>query len=149
MGMGDYIVIEEQTGPYEFRACCVSTGTEFVVRIDDDKKELFSDRTWPDLHPAACPFLRPAGNGRMVCSIHEGSPSQCRAFRCILFTVWSGHGERVGAVTGSRALHTTARDLRETWELGLQTIPFHADDMEEQMAAFLVKNGYTIRPGNC
>lgn len=147
MGMGDYIVIEEQTGPFEFRACCVSTGTEFVARIDEDKKELFSDRSWPDLHPGACPFLRPAGNGRMVCSIHECSPSQCRAFRCVLFEVWSMDGVRIGAVTGARALHTADRALRRTWELGLQTIPFHGTDMEEHMAAFLVENGYEIRPG--
>jgi len=62
MHLGDYIVIERQLGPFEFACESVSTGTPFTACIDEDKREIFSDRTFPDTHPHACRFLRPVEN---------------------------------------------------------------------------------------
>ena len=58
MYLGDYIVIERQLGPFSFAAESVSTGTPFIAEIDEDKRHLFVDHTFPDQHPTACRFLR-------------------------------------------------------------------------------------------
>lgn len=145
MSLGDYIVIEEYLGPYKVAACCVSTGTRFIARADKDKQDLFADQTWTRQNPTACPFLRPAHEGRIICSIHECSPVQCKAYRCVAFQVLSPEGTLIGTVTGARGLHTTDTRLRELWETGLAAISFFAEDLEEHMAVFLKKNGYIIQ----
>ena len=55
MCMGDYIVIENQIGPFEFACESVSTGTPFTAIIDDDKYQIFLDHTFPDQHPDCLP----------------------------------------------------------------------------------------------
>jgi hypothetical protein len=41
MYLGDYIVIEQQLGPFLFACESVSTGTPFVACVDPDKREIF------------------------------------------------------------------------------------------------------------
>ena len=77
MYLGDYIVIEQQTGPFRFACESVSTGTPFTAEIDEDKRGIFLDRTFPDQHPHACRFLRPDG-ALLRCTIHRDSPAQCK-----------------------------------------------------------------------
>ena len=43
MYMGDYIAIEHQIGPFEFACESVSTGTPFIARVDEDKRDIFLD----------------------------------------------------------------------------------------------------------
>ncbi len=52
MYLGDYIVIDEECGPFTFACSSVSTGTPFTAEVDADKRHLFLDRTWIDAHPA-------------------------------------------------------------------------------------------------
>ena len=58
--LGDYIVIDRQTGPFSFECESFSTGTPFIAEIDPDKRGIFTDQTFSDSHPSACRFLRPA-----------------------------------------------------------------------------------------
>jgi hypothetical protein len=139
--LGDYIVIERQTGPFLYIGCCVSTGTEFVAHIDPDKRELFSDDSWIREHPSACPFLRPAGN-RIICTIHETSPPQCKAYRCVLLTVLSGDGRIIGRVTGDLNLHSDDPELRTLWAEIDRAIAAHPGNEEDKMMAFLEHHGY-------
>jgi hypothetical protein len=141
MHLGDYIVIERQTGPFEYIGCCVSTGTEFLAPIDPDKRELFSDDSWIREHPSACPFLRPAGN-RIICTIHETSPPQCKAYRCVLFTVLSGNGRIIGRVTGDLNLQSDDPELRTLWAEIDRIIALHPGNEEDKMMALLEKHGY-------
>jgi hypothetical protein len=144
MYLGDYIVIERQTGPFEFEACCVSTGTGFIARVVPDKQHLFEDRTFTDGHPRACPFLRPVCDGRIVCTIHDTRPYQCRAFHCTTMLVYSPDGTLKGKVNGSLAI--TAHDpvLRELWNMNLGAIPFSSPDIEQRMRDLLTSNGYRV-----
>lgn len=114
MYLGDYIIIEAERGPFNFLACCVSTGTEFIAVIDHDKEGLFSDRSWIANHPSACPFLRPSGE-HLVCTIHATSPPQCKAYRCVVFRILSQNGETIGIVTGTGHLHSNNKDLLKVW----------------------------------
>jgi Fe-S-cluster containining protein len=143
MYLGDYIVIEEQSGPFEYLCSSVSTGTPFITRIDEDKRILFEDHTWIDRYPAACPFLRPKGN-RRVCTIHEMSPLQCKAYRCVVFRILAQDGRQVGTITGTLNLHTEDPDLRQIWE-GHEWMISHAEpETEEQIGRLFESRGYRV-----
>jgi Fe-S-cluster containining protein len=144
MYLGDYIQIEEQISPHEFLAECVSTGTWFTARVDRDKLSLFDDRSWSGEHPSACPFLRPAGDGRIVCTIHECSPAQCRAYRCVIMKIFTPEGREAGRITGTRALLSEDPDLNAVWEDARKEIPFWEADVEEHIARFLKERGYRV-----
>jgi Fe-S-cluster containining protein len=144
MYLGDYIRIEEQISAYEFLAECVSTGTRFTARVDRDKLALFDDRSWSDEHPSACPFLRPVNDGRIVCTIHECSPAQCGAYRCVIMRIFTPEGGEAGRVTGTRALLSEDRELNAVWDDARKEIPFWGNDVEDRIARFLTMRGYRV-----
>jgi Fe-S-cluster containining protein len=141
MHLGDYIVIETQTAPFEFIGCCVSTGTEFIAHIDEDKRELFSDHSWIRNQPSACPFLRPSGD-RIICTIHKTSPVQCKLYRCVVFRILSPVGEVIGRVTGDLNLHTEDPELRLTWDEMIHHISGSPENSEEMIRSLLEERGY-------
>jgi len=142
MYMGDFIVIERQVGPYEFMGCSVSTGTPFSARIDEDKRHLFSDQSWIRKHPSACPFLRPSGS-RIVCTIHQTNPVQCKAYRCVIIRIRSYDGRDLGYVTGPLALHSDDPALREEWRHVEPLLSSSPGDPEECIISSLVRKGYS------
>ena len=143
MYLGDYIVIEQQLGPFTFAAESVSTGTPFVAEIDEDKRHLFTDHTFPDQHPAACRFLRPDGD-LLRCTIHRDSPAQCKFYRCVVMRVYDRSGKQLGYVTGTLALHSDNPELRAVWEEAEKKRPKHDDPAEEWLTTFLQAKGYRV-----
>ncbi|MGD1004780.1 MAG: hypothetical protein ABR887_05100 [Methanoregulaceae archaeon] len=143
MYMGDYIAIERQIGPFEFACCSVSTGTPFIARVDEDKRELFSNPTWSEQHSTACPFLRPSGE-RILCTIHETSPGQCKFYRCVVMRIFNSNGGMVGRVTGTLDLHSDDLDLRAVWDEAKRKIPQSDDVAENQLQKYLENNGYRV-----
>jgi Fe-S-cluster containining protein len=143
MYMGDYIVIEQQLGPYTFAAESVSTGTPFIADIDENKRHLFADHTFPDQHPTACRFLRPDGN-LFRCTIHRDSPAQCKFYRCVVMRVHNSQGELLGTVRGTLGLHTEDADLRAIGEEIVRKRPKEDVDAEPWIAAFLTAKGYRV-----
>jgi len=143
MYMGDYIVIEHQIGPFEFACESVSTGTPFIARIDDDKREIFQDHTFPDQHPAACRFLRPEGD-RIRCTIHETSPCQCKYYRCVVMRIFDSQGVLLGTVRGTLDLHSDDPGLRAVWGEMEQKRPKSDAEAEPWIAAFLREKGYRV-----
>ena len=143
MYLGDYIAVGRETGPFEFECESVSTGTPFVARVDDDKREIFLDHTWPDEHPAACRFLRPSGD-HILCTIHETSPAQCRFYRCVVMQIFDSTGVLIGKVTGTLALHSENRELRELWDAALREIPEWSGDTEDRLQKVLESRGYRV-----
>jgi len=143
MYLGDYLVIERETAPYEFACCAVSTGTVFTARIDEDKRDLFRDRSFPDAHPHACPFLRPAGPF-VVCTIHETSPVQCRAYRCVILRISTREGREIGKVHGTFGLFSEDAALRAAWEEAVRAVSLSSPDAEERLQRFLEARGYRV-----
>jgi Fe-S-cluster containining protein len=143
MYMGDYIAIERQIGPFEFECCSVSTGTPFIARVDEDKREIFSDYSFPDQHPSACRFLRPDGN-LIRCTIHRDSPAQCKFYRCVVMRVYEASGAFLGTVTGTLALHSEDPGLRLVWEEAKKCIPESVTDAEERLGKYLLAKGYRV-----
>jgi Fe-S-cluster containining protein len=143
MYMGDYIAIDRQLGPFTFAAESVSTGTPFIAEIDEEKRHLFVDHTFPDQHPAACRFLRPDGP-LCRCTIHRDSPAQCKFYRCVVMRVQDPQGVLLGTVRGTLGLHTDDPGLRGVWEEIERYRPKADEDAEPWIAAFLVKKGYRV-----
>lgn len=143
MYMGDYIVIEQQIGQFTFAAESVSTGTPFVAEIDEDKRHLFIDHTFPDQHITACRFLRPDGD-LMRCTIHRDSPAQCKFYRCVVMRVMSKNGVLLGTVRGTLGLHTDNPDLRTVWEEVERKRPKSDEEAELWIADFLTEKGYRV-----
>jgi len=143
MPMGDYIAIEQQIDPFTFACESVSTGTPFTATIDEDKRDLFTEKSWISQHPAACRFLRPRG-GHIVCTIHDTSPVQCKFFRCVVMRISDRSGALIGRVTGTLALHSDNTVLREIWEKALEEIPEGAADAEERLQRVLEEHGYRV-----
>ncbi|MDD1718847.1 MAG: hypothetical protein LUQ25_02190 [Methanoregulaceae archaeon] len=144
MYLGDYLVIEHEPAPFEFECCSVSTGTPFLARIDPDKHDLFRERSWIERHPHACRFLRPSAGGRIVCTIHETSPIQCKAYRCTVMRIITPEGDIVGRVTGTLALHTEDPGLRRIWESVISSIPSDAPGAEDRIAGIIRESGYLV-----
>ena len=144
MYMGDYIAIERETVPFEFDCVSVSTGTPFHARVDDDKRHLFLEQDWIREHPTACRFLRPAGDSRIVCTVHETSAVQCKFYRCTVMRIFSKSGEFLGNVTGNLSLHSDDPGLKATWEEADREIPWRSPDVEEWIEGYLRKKGYTV-----
>jgi Fe-S-cluster containining protein len=144
MYMGDYITIEHRIGPFEFACESVSTGTPFIARVDEDKREIFLDTTFPDEHPAACRFLRPEGD-LIRCTIHESSPCQCKFYRCVVMKIFNKEGAPIGFVNGNLSLHSDDHDLKTAWEEARQKVTPGADnDAEMQLQHFLEGRGYRV-----
>src|SRR5512136_2311499 len=100
MYLGDYIVILRQTGPFTFDCESVSTGTPFTAEVDEDKRTIFMDFSYPEQNPAACRFLRPDGD-LLRCTIHRDSPAQCKFYRCVVMRVSDAGGVLLGTIRGS------------------------------------------------
>jgi Fe-S-cluster containining protein len=143
MYMGDYLVIEHQIGPFEFACESVSTGTPFIAKIDDDKHEIFLDRTFQDHHPTACRFLRPDGD-LIRCVIHETSPCQCKHYRCEVMRIFNSRGDRIGTVTGNLSLHSDDPVLRSAWEEAERRISYLSDHAEILLQKYLEDKGYRV-----
>jgi len=143
MFLGDYIVIERQIGPFTFECESVSTGTPFTAEVDEDKRTIFSDFTFPKRHPAACPFLRPDGN-LLRCTIHRDSPVQCKFYRCVVMRVSDAHGLLLGTVRGTLDLHSDDPGLRAVWEKVVRKRPKEDTEAEQWIAAFLKEKGYLV-----
>jgi hypothetical protein len=143
MYMGDYIVIERQTGEFSFECECVSTGTAFAAVVDEDKRRIFSDFSFPEVHPSACRFLRPDGD-LIRCTIHRDSPAQCKFYRCVVMRIADASGKPVGHITGTLALHSDDPHLRALWEDIQRKQPVSDAETELWIAAILKKNGYQV-----
>ncbi len=143
MYLGDYIVIEQQLGPFTFAAESVSTGTPFIAEIDEDKRHLFIDHSFPDQHPAACRFLRPDGE-LCRCTIHRDSPAQCKFYRCVIMRVLDHRGAVIGTVRGTLGLHTEDPALRAVRDEMDQKRPKSDAEAERWIAAFLQEKGYRV-----
>ncbi len=141
--MGECISIDKILGDNEFLCSSVATGTPFIARIDEDKRHLFDDSSWIGKHPEACPFLRPSGE-RILCTIHETSPAQCKAYRCAVRWIYGQKGHLIGTMTGTLALHTEDAVLKRVWEGVDRAIPRHDPDAEEKRSLLLEKEGYFV-----
>jgi Fe-S-cluster containining protein len=111
--------------------------------VDEDKRTIFSDFSFPERNPTACRFLRPDGD-LLRCTIHRDSPAQCKFYRCIVMRVSDPHGLLLGTVRGTLDLHSDDPGLRTVWEEVIRRRPTDDADAEPWIAAFLQEKGYRV-----
>lgn len=143
MYLGDYIVIERQVGEFEFECCSVSTDTPFHAGIDEDKRRIFSDYSFPETHPTACRFLRPDGD-LVRCTIHRDSPAQCKFYRCVVMRIQDSQGKNLGTVTGTLALHSDDPGLRKIWDEYGPGFSEPAETAEPRLRRLFEERGYRV-----
>jgi Fe-S-cluster containining protein len=143
MYLGDYVAIERQVGPFEFECESVSTGTPFTACVDEDKREIFSDFSFPEAHPSACRFLRPDGD-LVRCTIHRDSPPQCKVYRCVVMKIFDSQRTLSGYVTGTLALHSDDPALRSAWDDAEKMVSPDDPDAEIRLREFLEGRGYRV-----
>ena len=141
--MAECISIEEDLGDFDFLCSSIATGTPFFARIDPDKRHLFFDLSWIGQHPDACPFLRPSGD-RILCTIHDTSPVQCKAYRCVVRWIFGPDGRLAGTMTGTLALHSDDPALLQAYEAADRAIPRWMPDAEDRRAQFLIARGFCV-----
>jgi hypothetical protein len=56
--------------------------------------------------------------------------------------VYTPERKFLGTVTGTLALHTGDEELQSVWERGDRIIEWESPDVEDQIAAYLINNGY-------
>jgi Fe-S-cluster containining protein len=143
MYLGDYIVIDRQTRPFSFDCVSVSTGTPFTAEVDEDKRIIFSDFSFPERNPTACRFLRPDGD-LLRCTIHRDSPAQCKFYRCVVMRISNAAGTQLGTIRGTLDLHSDDMKLRAIWEDVVRMRPKDDREAEAWIAAFLQGIGYHV-----
>jgi len=144
--MGEVIEILEETKPLTFRIGYTTTGEERRVEVDPDKKDLFLCRASVSKHSLACPFLREAEPGRIICTVHGSRPDLCRYYSCFRILVLDPAGKRIGKVTeNTRYLVTMDHRLREIWDRDISGIPVPEEGLwEENVKKILSCNGYHV-----
>jgi len=144
--MGEVIVIQEEIAPSCYRIGYTTTGEERQVTLDPDKKDLFSGRTATANRSPACPFLREAGPGRNICTVHNSRPDLCRHYSCFRILVLDPEGNRIGKVLeNTRLLRTMDHHLREVWDREISRIDTPDErNWEERVEQALSREGYRV-----
>jgi len=144
--MGEIIEIREETAPFSFRIGYTTTGEERQVVVDPDKKELFLCREETTTRSLACPFLRKAAPGRVICTVHLSRPELCRQYSCFRILVLGDENKPSGKVLEhTRILRTMDHHLRAIWDREITRIDDTDEDRwEERVEEVLVREGYRV-----
>ena len=144
--MGEIIEIREETAPFSFRIGYTTTGEERQVVVDPDKKELFLCREETTTRSLACPFLRKAAPGRVICTVHLSRPELCRQYSCFRILVLGDENKPSGKVLEhTRMLRTMDHHLRAIWDREICRIDDADEDRwEERVEEVLSREGYRV-----
>jgi Fe-S-cluster containining protein len=144
--MGEIIEVIEETSPMKFRIGYTTTCEERIVIVDPDKRDLFLSRPAMQKRSLACPFLRMAAPGRVICTVHSSRPDLCRQYSCFRLLVLNNRGNRIGKVLEStRILRTMDHTLRELWDREIDGMQITEEECwEKSVEKFLVLKGYTV-----
>lgn len=142
--MGEIIAVREQLSDTRFRIWFTVTGEERTVILDPDKRDLYT--TSPAPSGMACPFLRRAEGGSVICTVHGSRPDLCRQYGCFRILVLDDEGDRIGRVMdGTRFFTATDPDLHAFWHRTCAGLDIPDERLwEETIAGILTRKGYRI-----
>jgi Fe-S-cluster containining protein len=145
--MGQVHKIKETRGDFEFLVNNQYTSEKTVVIVDQDKHNLFADKSIFVDHPEACPFLRyDPVDGKAYCTVHLTRPEICRDYGCWRLLILNSRGLRAGRIMYQRAFFSDDDDLTRLWKTCIDSLNEPDDERwEEKITSILVKAGYTVR----
>ncbi len=145
--MGQVHTIMEIRGEFTFLVNNQYTGEKTEVIVDQDKHQLFSDKSIFLEQPEACPFLRyEREDGKAYCTVHLTRPEICRDYGCWRLLILNARGSRAGRIMYQRAFFSDDADLTRLWITCIDNLTEPDDDVwEEKVTRILLNAGYTIR----
>lgn len=113
-GFGRYITINQKVGGAY--GCSLSlTKESFMAVLDPGRSALFSDTSYQNEHPQACPFLRKEDEKTIICTIYQSRPRFCREYICCTGKVIR-QDMICGEMKGRRDIKTDDPALQEVWK---------------------------------
>lgn len=144
--MGDVFHIKEQMEGLVFLIYNQYTGEEYLVTIDPDKTQLFTQSAVAADEPLSCPFLRrDPVTGLALCTVHATKPDICRECGCWTMLILDSNGRRAGRLLG--AGHFAADDpaLHDLWADQIEDLEItDRNEWERKVRAILSREGYTV-----
>jgi hypothetical protein len=145
--MGQVHSIMEIRGEFTFLVNNQYTGEKTEVIVDQDRHQLFSDKSIFLEQPEACPFLRyHREDGKAYCTVHLTRPEICRDYGCWRLLILNARGSRAGRIMYQRAFFSDDADLTRLWITCIDNLTETDDEVwEEKVTRILLNAGYTIR----
>jgi Fe-S-cluster containining protein len=145
--MGQVHTIKEIRGEFEFLVNNEYTGEKTSVTVDQDKHNLFEDKSIFREQPEACPFLRYQIEDRKAfCTVHLTRPEICRDYGCWRLLILNAQGSRSGRIMYQRAFFSDEDDLTRLWKTCIDPINEPDDAIwEEKITRILMHAGYAVR----
>jgi Fe-S-cluster containining protein len=145
--MGQVHTIWETRSNVEFVVNNQYTGEKTLVIVDQDKKDLFFDKSIFLDEPAACPFLRyNKGDNKAYCTVHLTRPEVCRDYGCWRLLILNSQGRRSGRIMYRRAFFSEDVILTKVWNECIARLEEQDDELwDEKIISFLKDAGYTVR----
>jgi len=144
--MGQVHTIQEIRGEFEFVVNNQYTSEKTAVIVDQDKHNLFKDKSIFEEQPEACPFLRYTTRDRKAyCTVHFTRPEICRDYGCWRLLILNSRGLRAGRIMYQRSFFSDDADLTRLWNACIDNLA-EPDDVvwEEKITRILTNAGYTI-----
>jgi len=145
--MGQVHTIKEIRSDFEFLVNNQYTGEKTVVIVDQDKQDLFFDKSIFLDEPEACPFLRyHKADNKAYCTVHLTRPEICRDYGCWRLLILNSQGTRAGRIMYMRAFFSEDAVLTQLWKEFMDPLEEPDDELWDEKITSLLKNaGYTVR----
>jgi len=145
--MGQVHSIQETRDRFEFLVNNRYTGEKTAVIIDQDKHDLFEDKSIFLEQPEACPFLRyHPKDQKAYCTVHKTRPEICRDYGCWRLLILNKGGLRAGRIMYQRAFFSDEEDLARLWKTCIDLLNEPDDAIWElKVREILTSAGYTVR----
>jgi uncharacterized protein len=145
--MGQVHTIKETRSDFEFLVNNQFTGEKTLVIVDQDKHDLFFDKSIFLNEPEACPFLRyQEADSKAYCTVHLTRPEICRDYGCWRLLILNSQGLRAGRIMYKRAFFSEDSILTRLWKECIEPLEEPDDELwDAQITCILIKSGYTVR----
>jgi Fe-S-cluster containining protein len=145
--MGQVHTIKETLSDVEFLVNNQFTGEKTLVIVDQDKQDLFFDKSIFLDEPEACPFLRyNKGDNKAYCTVHLTRPEICRDYGCWRLLILNSQGIRAGRIMYRRAFFSEDIILTKVWNECIARLEEPDDELwDKKIISFLKDAGYTVR----
>ena len=145
--MGQVHTIKETISDVEFLVNNQFTGEKTLVIVDQDKQDLFFDKSIFLDEPEACPFFRyKKADNKAYCTVHLTRPEICRDYGCWRLLILNSLGVRAGRFMYKRAFFSEDIILTKVWNEFVDPLDEPDDEVwDEKITYLLIHAGYTVR----
>ena len=131
--MGQVHTICETRSDVEFLVNNQYTGEKTLVTVEQDKWDIFFDKSIFLDEPDACPFLRyRKTENKAYCTVHLTRPEICRDYGCWRLLILNSQGTRSGRIMYRRAFFSDDIILTQLWNECIDTLEEPDDELWDE-----------------